>query len=73
MMIMITKADKMLYKLGFRLEVDNNLYIRYFNEEKYIYIWFDKLNKMLEIREDMDVSLLKALYAKLKELGWLNE
>lgn len=63
----------MLYKLGFRLEVDNNLYIRYFNEEKYIYIWFDKLNKMLEIREDMDVSLLKALYAKLKELGWLNE
>lgn len=70
---MITKADKMLYKLGFRLEVDNNLYIRYFNEEKYIYIWFDKLNKMLEIREDMDVPLLKALYAKLKELGWLNE
>ena len=55
----------MLYKLGFRLEVDNNLYIRYFNEEKYIYIWFDKLNKMLEIREDMDVPLLKALYAKL--------
>ena len=70
---MITKADKMLYKLGFRLEVDNNLYMRYFNEEKYIYIWFDKLNKMLEIREDMDVPLLKALYAKLKELGWLNE
>ena len=79
----MTKADKMLYELGYITQNENEHSFIYDNSDQvgnddYKLINFDKENKTFYVQQEYDpkditIEEYKAISSKILELGWLSE
>lgn len=73
-------ADKMFEELGYKIDIGENYgLIRYAKEEEYIRFYLDdeilSCNRIIDNEIyplEIDSKLLKAIYKKCQELGWIE-
>lgn len=62
-------AREMFEKLGYKQEY-HIAYIKYYNEDDDLYIWFNQEDETIDIRFDFGVDILQAINKQVEELRW---
>lgn len=69
----MTNADKMFDKIFYKKETDNIDFIEYDNTITKYFVRFWKRRRTISFSDiEMNISLLKAINEKAKELGWYD-
>ena len=65
-------AKEMFEELGYK-QVYRIAYIKYYNEDDDLYIWFNQEDETIDIRFDFGIDILQAINKQVEELRWNNE
>jgi len=66
----MSKADEKFKKLGYKIEIEDEISFTLGNRERADYITFMKETKTLMLSANITIQELQAINEKVKELGW---